>query len=128
MTATSQGITGQCVHCQATLMLKPWQLNAMAINETFTCHHCQKSLQLSGPAELKRLKALDSLTMLRASLRVMIASALLVALVMEWLGLLTGIEQLNVSLLALFIYFVAMRYARQRQHLKLVLQAARAHA
>ncbi|MNO04733.1 hypothetical protein D3C81_2258630 [compost metagenome] len=58
----------------------------------------------------------------------MIASALLVALVMEWLGLLTGIEQLNVSLLALFIYFVAMRYARQRQHLKLVLQAARAHA
>jgi len=128
MTATSQGITAQCVHCQVTLMLKPWQLNAMAINETFTCHHCQKSLQLSGPAELKRLKALDSLTMLRASLRVMIASALLVALVMEWLGLLTGIEQLNVSLLALFIYFVAMRYARQRQHLKLVLQAARAHA
>ena len=128
MTATSPGITRQCVHCQVTLMLKPWQLNAMAINETFTCHHCQKSLQLSGPAELKRLKALDSLTMLRASLRVMIASALLVALVMEWLGLLTGIEQLNVSLLALFIYFVAMRYARQRQHLKLVLQAARAHA
>lgn len=31
-------------------------------------------------------------------------------------------------LLALFIYFVAMRYARQRQHLKLLLQAAKAHA
>ena len=76
MTATSPGITGQCVHCQVTLMLKPWQLNAMAINEAFTCHHCQKSLQISGPAELKRLKALDSLTLLRASLRVMIASAL----------------------------------------------------
>lgn len=128
MTAAPLGITGQCAHCQFTLVLKPWQLNAMAINETFTCHHCQKRLQLSCPAQLKRLKALDSLTMLRASLRLMIASAWLVALMMEWLGLLTRIEQLNVSLLALFIYCVAMRYARQRQHLKLVLQAAKAHA
>lgn len=128
MAAASLGIKGRCAHCQFTLELKPWELNAMAINETFTCSHCQKSLRLSCPSEIKRLKALDSLSMLRASLRVMIATALLVALVMEWVGMLTGIEQLNFSLIAVFIYFVVMRRARRRQHLTLVLQAARAHS
>lgn len=128
MTVASLGIKGRCAHCQSTLDLKPWQLNAMAINETFACSQCQKSLRLSCPTQIKRLKALDSLAMLRASLRVMIATALLVALVMEWVGLLTVIEQLNFSLIAVFIYFVVMLIARRRQHLTLLLQAAKAHS
>lgn len=127
MTVASLGIKGRCAHCQSTLELKPWELNAMAINESFTCSHCQKALRLSCPTQIKRLRGLDSLAMLRASLRVMIATALLVALVMEWIGLLTVIEQLNFSLIAVFIYFVVMLIARRRQHLTLILQAAKAH-
>lgn len=127
MTAASLGIKGRCAHCQFTLELKTWELNAMAIDESFACSHCQKFLRLSCPTQIKRLKALDSLAMLRASLRVMIATALLVALVMEWVGMLTGIEQLNFSLIAVFIYFAVMLIARRRQHLTLILQAAKAH-
>lgn len=125
MSAAPIGIKGRCAHCQYTLVLKPWQLNAMAINEPFACHHCQKALQLSCPVQIRRFKLLDSLTLLRASMRVMIAATLLVALAMEWLGMLTVIEQLNFSLLAILIYFAVMRYARHRQHIILILQAAK---
>lgn len=128
MSVATLGIQGRCAHCQRTLLLKPWQLNAIAINEAFTCSHCQKTLQLSDPEQIQRFKSLDSLALLKASLLVMICTALLVALVLEWLGMLSVMEQINFSLLAIFVYFVAVRVARQRQHMTLILEAAKAHA
>ncbi|WP_223546241.1 hypothetical protein [Pseudomonas sp. A-B-19] len=128
MSAATIGIQGRCAHCQRTLRLQPWQLNAIAINEAFTCTHCQKRVQLCCPEQLRRFKSLDSFSLLRASLRMMVCTALLVALVMEWLGMLSVIEQLNTSLIAIFVYFAVVRYFRQRQHLTLVLEAAKAHA
>ncbi|WP_347904032.1 hypothetical protein [Pseudomonas purpurea] len=128
MTAAPIGIKGRCAHCQITLLLKPWQLNAIAINEAFACSHCQQTLQLSCPKQIKRFKSLDALAMLRASMIVLVSTALLVALVLEWVGLLSVVEQLNISLVAVFVYFVVMRLARHRQHMTLILQAARAHA
>ena len=127
MSVATLGIQGHCAHCQCTLLLKPWQLNAIAINEPFTCSHCQKDLQLRDPKQIKRFKSLDSLAMLKASLLVMVCTALMVALVSEWIGLLSVLEQLNVSLIAIFVYFVALRFARQRQHMTLILEAAKAH-
>jgi hypothetical protein len=112
------------------LLLQPWQLNAIAIDEAFACTHCQKQLQLRCPEQIRRFKSLDSFSLLRASLRVMVCTALLVALVMEWVGMLSVIEQLNASLIAIFAYFAVIRYfrQRQRQHLTLILEAAKAHA
>lgn len=127
MSVAALGIQGHCAHCQRTLLLEPWQLNAISINEAFTCSNCQKDLKLNDPEQIKRFKSLDSMAMLKASLLVMICTALLVALVMEWIGLLSVVEQVNFSLLAIFIYFIAMRFARQRQHMTLILEAARAH-
>lgn len=127
MAVATYGIQGRCADCQRTLLLKPWQLNAIAINETFTCSHCQKNLQLSDPKQIKRFKSLDTVAMLKASLLVTICSTLLVALVLEWIGILSVVEQLNVSLVAIFVYFVALRFARQRQHMTLILEAAKAH-
>jgi Zn ribbon nucleic-acid-binding protein len=127
MSFAKTGIQGRCAHCQRTLLLKAWQLNAIAINEAFTCSHCQKFLQLSDPKQIKRFKSLDSVAMLKASLLVTICTALLVALVLEWVGILSVVEQLNFSLLAIFVYFIALRFARQRQHMTLLLEAARAH-
>lgn len=127
MTLATLGIQGHCAHCQCTLLLKPWQLNAIAINEPFTCSHCQKTLQLNDPKQIKRFKSLDSLAMLKASLLVMVCTALLVALVLEWMGLFSVLEQLNFSLVAIFVYFIAVRFARQRQHMTLILEAAKAH-
>jgi hypothetical protein len=127
MSVATLGIQGRCAHCRRTLLLKPWQLNAIAINEVFTCSHCQKALQLSDPKQLKRFKSLDSLAMLKASLLVMICTALLVALVLEWVGIFGVVEQLNFSLLAILVYFTALRFARQRQRMTLILEAARAH-
>ncbi|MFJ2465054.1 hypothetical protein [Pseudomonas sp. NPDC087615] len=127
MTVATLGIQGRCAHCQITLVLKPWQLNAIAINEPFTCQHCQKSLELRCPQQIKRFKSLDSLALLRFSVSMTVCIALLLALVMEWIGLLSVTEQLNASLITIFLYFVAVRYARQRQHLTLVLEAAKAH-
>ncbi|MBV6826260.1 hypothetical protein [Pseudomonas sp. PD9R] len=128
MAVATQGIQGRCAHCQRTLLLTPWQLNAIAINEAFTCSHCQKNLQLSDPKQIRRFRSLDALAMLKASLLVMICTALLVALVMEWVGMLSVVEQLNYSLLAIFVYFIALHFARQRQHMTLIFEAARAHA
>ncbi|EJM44434.1 hypothetical protein PMI26_02001 [Pseudomonas sp. GM33] len=128
MSAATTGVQGRCAHCQRTLLLQPWQLNAIAINEAFACAHCRKHVQLRCPEQIKRFKSLDSFSLLRASLRVMVCTALLVALVMEWVGMLSVIEQLNASLIVLFVYLAVVLYFRRRQHLTLILEAARAHA
>ncbi|WP_223458611.1 MULTISPECIES: hypothetical protein [unclassified Pseudomonas] len=127
MSVAISGVQGRCAHCQRTLLLQPWQLNAIAINEAFACAHCQKHLQLCCPEQIRRFKSLDSFSLLRASLRMMVCITLLVALVMEWLGMLSVIEQLNASLIVIFVYFAVVRYFRRRQHLTLILEAARAH-
>jgi hypothetical protein len=128
MSAVTIGIQGHCAHCESTLLLKPWQLNAIAINEAFTCSHCQKALKLNDPKQIKRFKSLDSLALLRASTLVMVCTALLVALVLEWIGMFSVVEQLNFSLLAIFVYFAVMRFARHRLHMTLTLEAAKAYA
>jgi Flp pilus assembly protein TadB len=128
MSVATNGVRGHCAHCARTLPLEPWQLNAIAINEAFACSHCHKALQLSDPKQIKRIKSLDSLAILQASTLIMVCTALLVALVMEWVGLLSVVEQLNFSLIAILIYFLVVQYARQRQHITLILQAAKAHA
>jgi Zn ribbon nucleic-acid-binding protein len=128
MSVATLGIHGRCAHCQRTLLLESWQINAIAINEAFTCSHCQKALQLNDPKQIKRFRSLDSLAMLKASLQVMICTALLVAWVSQWLRMISVMEQLNFSLLAIFVYFIAVRFARQRQHMTLMLEAAKAHA
>ncbi|MHC8383705.1 hypothetical protein [Pseudomonas sp. LB3P14] len=127
MSAATIGIQGHCAHCASVLLLKPWQLNAIAINEAFTCSHCQKTLQLNDPKQIQRFKSIDTLAMLRASTLVMVCTALLVALVLEWVGMLSVVEQLNFSLLAVLVYFIVIRYARHRQHMTLTLEAAKAH-
>ncbi|MHC8311148.1 hypothetical protein ACYZUC_16205 [Pseudomonas sp. GT1P32] len=128
MSFATTGIQGHCAHCRSTRRLEPWQLNAIAISEAFACSHCHKALQLSDPKQIRRIKSLDSLAMLRASTLVMVCTALLVALVMEWIGLLSVVEQLNFSLIAILVYFAVIRFARHRQHMTLILEAAKAHA
>lgn len=128
MSFATTGIQGHCAHCGSTRLLEPWQLNAIAINEAFSCSHCHKALQLSDPTQIRRIKSLDSLAMLRASTLVMVCTALLVALVMEWVGLLSVVEQLNFSLVAILIYCGVVQYARHRQHITFILDAAKAHA
>jgi Zn ribbon nucleic-acid-binding protein len=127
MSAATNGVQGRCAHCRHTLPLKPWQLNAIAINEAFTCSHCQKSLHLSDPKQIKRFKSNDSLALLQTSAQIMVCTALLVALVMEWMRLLSVLEQVNFSLLAIFVYFIVIRFARHRQHITLTLDAAKTH-
>jgi Zn ribbon nucleic-acid-binding protein len=128
MSVATLGIQGRCAHCQTTQQLKPWQLNAIAINEQFTCAHCQKSLELRCPKQIKRFRSLDSLGLLRFSTSLTVCTALLVALVMEWIGLLSVSEQLNASLIVLFVYFALLRFVHHRQHMTLILDAAKAHA
>ncbi|CAI8876477.1 SoxR reducing system RseC family protein [Pseudomonas sp. IT-93MI4] len=127
MSVATLGIQGRCAHCQTLQVLKPWQLNAIAINEPFTCAHCQEALELRCPKQIKRFKSLDSLGLLRFSASVTVCTALLVALVMEWIGLLSVTEQLNASLIVIFIYFALARFVRQRQHMTLILEAAKVH-
>jgi hypothetical protein len=43
--------------------------------------------------------------------------------VTEWVGLISVIGQLNVSLLVLLVHFLVLRYARHRQRMTLNLQA-----
>ncbi|VVN24583.1 hypothetical protein PS858_04404 [Pseudomonas fluorescens] len=128
MSFATTGIQGHCAHCGNVRLLEPWQLNAIAINEAFSCSHCHKALQLSDPKQIRRIKSIDSLAMLRASTLVTVCTALLVALVMEWVGLISVVEQLNFSLVAILIYCVVIQYARHRQHITLILEAAKAHA
>jgi hypothetical protein len=122
MTATS-GIQGRCAHCQTLLELEPWQLNAMALQEPFNCHHCHTPLKLSCPQQIKRLKSLGSLATLRATMIVLCATVLLVTLVLEWVGLVSLGQQLSVSTLMLASYLLVMGVARRRQRRPLLLQA-----
>jgi Flp pilus assembly protein TadB len=102
--------------------LKPWQLNAIAINEPFECPYCHKGVEPSCPKQLKQFKSLDNLGLLRPSMIVLTSAALLVALVAEWIGLISVIGQLNISLVAVLIYFITLRYARHRQRMTLTLR------
>ncbi|WP_439899353.1 hypothetical protein [Pseudomonas gingeri] len=124
MKDTLMGVKGMCAHCRGTFPLSAWHLNAIAINESFACRCCDKALQLNCPRQLKRFRSLDAWSPLKASMMLLIGSSLLVALVCEWLGLISVVEQLNFSLLALLLYFATLRYARHRQQMTLILQVA----
>jgi hypothetical protein len=117
------GIKGHCAHCDITFELKPWQLNAIAIEEPFDCPYCQRVLQLSCPRQLRQFKALDHWALVHPSMAVLTCVVLIVALVAEWVGLISVIGQLNVSLVVLLVHFLALRYARHRQRITLDLQA-----
>ncbi|MBN0978134.1 hypothetical protein JTY93_22525 [Pseudomonas hygromyciniae] len=123
MTETAAGVKGHCAHCDITFALKPWQLNAIALDEPFDCPYCHKVLQLNCPKQLRQLKSLDNLALLRPSMLVLTSVALLVALVVEWVGLISKIGQLNVSLVAILIHFLTLRHARHRHRMTLMLQA-----
>ena len=120
---TAVGIKGHCAHCDITFELKPWQLNAIAIKEPFDCPYCQRVLQLSCPRQLRQFKALDHWALVHPSMAVLTCVVLIVALVAEWVGLISVIGQLNVSLVVLLVHFLALRYARYRQRITLDLQA-----
>ncbi|AZP69628.1 hypothetical protein EJJ20_02430 [Pseudomonas poae] len=119
---TAIGIKGHCAHCDITFELKPWQLNAIAIEEPFDCPYCQRVLQLNCPRQLREFKALDHWAMVRPSMLVLTCVVLLVALVAEWVGLISVIGQFNVSLVVLLVHFLVLRYVRYRQRITLDLQ------
>ncbi|MDY0834150.1 MULTISPECIES: hypothetical protein [unclassified Pseudomonas] len=122
MTNAVVGVRGHCTHCDMSFELKPWQLNAIAMDVPFDCSYCHKGVQPSCPKQLKQFKSLDNLGLLRPSMIVLTSAALLVALVAEWIGLISVIGQLNVSLMAVLIYFMTLRYARHRQRMTLTLR------
>ncbi|NWC92061.1 MULTISPECIES: hypothetical protein [unclassified Pseudomonas] len=122
MAAALVGVRGRCALCNISFELKPWQLNAIAINEPFDCPYCHKGVEPSCPKQLKQFKSLDNLGLLRPSMIVLTCAALLVALVAEWIGLISVVGQLNVSLMAVLIYFMTLRYARHRQRMTLTLR------
>ena len=119
---TAIGIKGHCAHCDITFELKPWQLNAIAIEEPFDCPYCQRVLQLNCPRQLREFKALDHWAMVRPSMLVLTCVVLLVALVAEGVGLISVIGQFNVSLVVLLVHFLVLRYVRYRQRITLDLQ------
>ncbi|MGY2376871.1 hypothetical protein ACW9IB_20415 [Pseudomonas sp. SDO524_S393] len=122
---TVVGIKGHCAHCEITFELKSWQVNAISIDEPFDCPYCQRVLQLCCPRELRRFKSLEHWALVRPGMVVLTCIVLIVALVMEWLGLISVIGQLNVSLVVLLVHFLTLRYARYRQHVILNLEAGR---
>lgn len=115
-------IKGRCAHCEITFELKPWQMNAIAIREPFDCPYCQQILQLNCPRQLRRFKALDHWALVRPGMIVLTCVALIVALVTEWVGLISVIGQLNVSLVIVLMHFLVLRYTRHRQRMTLELQ------
>jgi Flp pilus assembly protein TadB len=117
------GIKGHCAHCDITFELKPWQVNAIAIHEPFECPYCQRTLQLNCPRQQRQFRSLDHWGMVRPSMIVLTCVVLIVALVAEWLGLVSVIGQLNISLVVVLVHFLVLRYARHRQRLTLDLQA-----
>ena len=117
------GIRGRCARCDMTFELKPWQLNAIAIDEPFECAYCQSGLQLRCRKQQRQFRALAQWALVRPSMIILTCATLLVALVAEWVGLLSMIEQLNLSLVAVLIHFLVLRYARHRQRMTLDLQA-----
>ncbi|MGF6096667.1 hypothetical protein [Pseudomonas sp. 18175] len=116
------GIKGHCAHCDITFVLKPWQLNAISIEEPFDCPYCQRILQLNCPRQLRQLRTLDHWALVRPSMVVLTCVVLIVALVAEWVGLISLVGQFNVSLVVLLVHFLALRYARYRQRITLELQ------
>ncbi len=124
--ASAIGIRGHCTHCDITFELKPWQLNAIAIEEPFDCPDCHRILQLRCPRQLRRFKSLDHWALVRPSMMVLTCVVLIVALVAEWVGLISVVGQLNVSLVVLLVHFLALRYARYRQRITLDLQVVAA--
>lgn len=122
MTAAIVGVRGHCARCDISFELKPWQLNAIAINEPFDCPYCHKGVEPCCPRQLKQFRSLDNLGLLRPGMIVLTGAALLMALVAEWIGFISVIGQLNVSLMAVLIYFMTLRYARHRQRMTLTLR------
>ena len=53
---------------------------------------------------------------------VLTSAVLIVAMVAEWLGLISMVGQLNVSLIVVLMHFLTLRYVRHRQRLTLDLQ------
>lgn len=122
MTAAIVGVRGHCAHCAISFELKPWQLNAISIGVPFDCPYCHKGVRPTCAKQLKQFKSLDNLGLLRPSMILLTSAALLVALVAEWIGLISVAGQLNVSLMAILIYFATLRYARHRQRMTLTLR------
>lgn len=120
--AAAIGIKGHCAQCDMTFELKPWQLNAIAIDVPFDCTYCHSGLQLGCAKQLRQFRALDQWALVRPSMIMLTCATLLVALFAEWLGLLSVIGQLNVSLVAVLIHLLVVRYARHRQTMILKLQ------
>ena len=121
--AAAIGIRGHCAQCNMTFELKPWQLNAIAIDVPFACMYCHCGLQLGCVKQLRQFRALDQWALVRPSMIMLTCATLLVALVAEWLGLLSVIAQFNISLVAVLIHLLVVRYARHRQTMTLNLQA-----
>lgn len=121
--AAAIGIRGHCAQCNMTFELKPWQLNAIAIDVPFDCMYCHCGLQLGCVKQLRQFRALDQWALVRPSMIMLTCATLLVALVAEWLGLLSVIAQFNISLVAVLIHLLVVRYARHRQTMTLNLQA-----
>ncbi|WP_124422345.1 hypothetical protein [Pseudomonas orientalis] len=117
------GIKGHCAHCDMTFELKPWQLNAIAIDEPFVCTYCHACLQLCCRKQLRRFRALDQWALVPPGMIMLTCATLLAALFAEWLGLLSVIGQFNISLATLLIHFLVLRYVRHRQRMTLNLQA-----
>lgn len=120
--AAAIGIKGHCAQCDMTFEIKPWQLNAIAIDVPFDCTYCHSGLQLGCAKQLRQFRALDQWALVRPSMIMLTCATLLVALFAEWLGLLSVIGQLNVSLVAVLIHLLVVRYARHRQTMILKLQ------
>jgi hypothetical protein len=117
------GIKGHCAQCDMTFELKPWQLNAIAIDEPFVCTCCHACLQLCCQKQLRQFRALDHWALVRPSMIMLTCATLLGALLAEWLGLISVIGQFNISLMTLLIHFLVLRYTRHRQKMTLNLQA-----
>ncbi|AQT92499.1 MULTISPECIES: hypothetical protein [Pseudomonas] len=118
------GIKGHCAHCDITFNLKPWQVNAIAIEEPFDCPYCQWILQLNCPRQLRQFRSLDHWALVQPSMVVLTCMVLIVALVTEWVGLISVIGQFNISLVVVLVHFLVLRYARYRQRITLDLQLA----
>ncbi|WDG43345.1 hypothetical protein PUP72_04965 [Pseudomonas synxantha] len=120
--AAAIGIKGHCAQCDMTFELKPWQLNAIAVDIPFDCTYCHCGLQLCCLKQLRRFRALDQWALVHPSMIMLTCATLVVALVAEWLGLLSMIAQFNLSLVTVLIHFLVVRYARHRQRMTLKLQ------
>lgn len=124
------GVSGVCTHCGNTLKLACWQLNAIAIREGIVCPHCSRYLKLNCAQQRKDLKNLDHLATLRVSMMIFSASSMLVAMVLEWVGLISVLAQFNFSLIMLYLYIYTLRRTREKHRITLILQAggAKPHA